>query len=203
MRFSSLLAVVPAILLATPSRASLLVNGSVESAGPNGSSTTFTGLSAGPCAASGWSTFHNTQSTTRTDLRTTTLPTAPVGSNMMYVSTGGLNNGIEQVFLPFNTGPASATFSVWVYVVRGQVGAGVGNGGNTSLTSFSTTTGQWELLTGQNALSQSPANLFIVYASTAGGADFYVDEAIVVPAPSAACALCATSLLAHRRRRRA
>jgi hypothetical protein len=94
---------------------------------------------------------------------------------MIHVLATSSESGIVQVFGPFNTGPAQAVSSVWVYVVHGQVCLGTGNGGNTHCDAFSTATGQWELLQAPNGVS--PANELIVYASSAGGAEFYADNA--------------------------
>jgi len=58
---------------------------------------------------------------------------------------------------------------------RGVIGTG--NGGQTSLNTGSTTTGQWELL--QSGNKECPANNFIIYANSEGGADFFVDLASV------------------------
>jgi hypothetical protein len=66
-----------------------------------------------------------------------------------------------------------------VFLVRGRVMAGVGNGGNTHGTAFSTTIGHWELLQGVNGVS--PANEIIVYSASQGFTDFYIDLATVTP----------------------
>jgi hypothetical protein len=121
-----------------------------------GPPTNFTGLFAAPSAATDWEVFNNTAATTTTSLLPSTL--AGVGLQMIHVTTTGVDNGLEQVFLPPNTGPAHASASVWVFVNAGRVGLGIGNGGNTSLTAFGTATGQWELLQTVNAGTQTPAN---------------------------------------------
>jgi predicted secreted acid phosphatase len=55
---------------------------------------------------------------------------------------------------------------------------GTGNGGDTGdHDAVSTATGAWEELTAPNGVP--PANEFIVYAVSAGGACYYVDNASV------------------------
>jgi len=174
---------VPAAVLvfaavAMPVRANLLSNGSFENAGPSGAATTYTGLFAGPSAADQWEVFNNTDGTTRTSLEPSTLPGG--GGMMIHVLTTGTNNGLDQVFLPFNTGPNNAPFDVWLFVVSGQVGVGVGNGGNTGMSAFNTTFHQWEHITG--AAANSPGNNMIIYSS-GGGAEWYADVASVTPEP--------------------
>lgn len=178
-------------------RAELLYNPGFDIVGPNGDTTTYTGLFAGPSAADGYEVFHNTDATTRTTLEPSTRPGG--SGNMIHVLTTGANCGLDQVFLPFNTGPDNATFSVWLYVLSGTVGVGVGNGGNTSLSAFSTVHEQWQLVTGIAA--NSPGNNFIIYAA-GGGAHFYAEDASVTPAPNAAALGAVAGVVCLRRRRR-
>ena len=99
-----------------------------------------------------------------------------------HVITSG-RGGLVQVFLPWNTGPDDLWSSVWVYVDNGQVGMGVGNGGDTGFDATSQFTGHWERLFAKNGVA--PANEFIVYGSN--GADFYVAQPQVgdpVPEPN-------------------
>ena len=171
-------------LFAMPSHpvqaANFLSNGSFEQ-NVVGSSTTFTGLkSGGSSAADGWRIWNNSFATTATDLLPSTLPSG--GSQMIHVDTTGNNNGLFQVFLPFNTGPNSVISSAWVYVINGKVGLGTGNGGNTGLNVISSTTGEWEFLEAVNGVS--PANEFIIYSASQNGAEFYVDLASVELAPN-------------------
>ncbi len=106
-----------------------------------------------------------------------------------------------QVFLPFNTGPALTISSAWIFVNSGVAGIGTGNGGNTGLDVFTTTTGQWEFLQAPNGVA--PANEFIIYSS-GGPADFFAELVVVeaVPEPTT-IALLALGLLgiAVQRRR--
>jgi hypothetical protein len=97
---------------------------------------------------------------------------------MLHICTTGGSNGIVQVFLPHNTGAQHAKSSVWVFVVRGKVGMGTGNGGSTGIDVQSTTVGRWEELQAPNGTA--PANEFIVYSVLPGGACYYIDDASVM-----------------------
>ncbi|HWC38435.1 MAG TPA: hypothetical protein VG476_07890, partial [Acidimicrobiales bacterium] len=150
-------------------------NPSFETAGPQGPQgpqTSFTGLYPGPCAAAEWEVFNNTSATTTTELVPTTCPNG--GTRMIHVRTVGTNNGISQIW-DATSGLPHASFSVRVYVVQGKVGIGIGHLGDTSLTSFTTTTGSWEHVTGTNLANQSPVNNIAIMSSGPGIADFYVD----------------------------
>jgi hypothetical protein len=96
------------------------------------------------------------------------------------IEASGANDGLGQAFLQPGTGPTSVLESVWVYVVSGQVGIGVGNGGDTSVSVTSSTTGHWEHLVSTNL--NSPANNFIIYSTDPNGSEFYADDAIVCSA---------------------
>lgn len=190
-------AVIALVLTAASANANLLYNGDFEITGPAGSPVTYSGVFAGPSAADGWEVFHNTSAATRTELIPSTLPGG--SGNMIHVFTTGAACGLDQVFLPFNTGPDGAQFSVWLYVISGTVGVGVGNGGNTSVSEFSTLHEVWQHVTGTAA--NDPGNNMIIY-SVGGGANFYAEMAEVVPAPGAGTAVLAGigGLLARRRR---
>jgi hypothetical protein len=100
-------------------------------------------------------------------------PADPPGNwpDAAHVISSG-RGGLVQVFLPWNTGPDDLFSSVWVYVNSGQVGMGVGNGGDTGFDVTSQFTGRWERLFAKNGVA--PANEFIVYGSN--GADFFVTQ---------------------------
>jgi hypothetical protein len=71
---------------------------------------------------------------------------------------------------------------VWVFVVKGTVGAGVGDGGSQGPTKSVGFDHEepWPHLTGTQ--STSPANEFIVYGTDTGYNDFYVALASVTAA---------------------
>jgi hypothetical protein len=100
------------------------------------------------------------------------------GGGAIRVRTTAPVGGIVQVFLPYHTGPSRVVAKARVYVVSGSVGLFLGDGGAGTQVASSTTTRSWEWLTGTNAIS--PANEVTVYATSPGGAEFYVDEVNVV-----------------------
>jgi len=168
-------AVLALLTSAAPARAAnLLSNPGFDFVGPVGPTTSFTGVAASLSAAANWTIFHNLPGTTRTQL----LP-APWGGKLIHVYTSALGDGLVQVFLPFNTGPHVVNAAARIYVVHGKVGIGTGNGGNTHIDAVSATTGQWEVVHAPNGVS--PANEFIIYAVSPGGAEFFVDAATVWP----------------------
>jgi hypothetical protein len=160
----------------------LLANPGFELVGPSGPQTTITTAvpgGAGNSAAASWTLFTNNPGTIYTEQATYLI--SPSGSTRtLHVITDRASNGVVQVFAPFGSGPTNAISAVWVYVRRGTVFLGTGNGGNTGEDVDSTTTGQWELLQAPNG--SHPANELIVYSKGAG-ADFYVDDAAVYATP--------------------
>jgi hypothetical protein len=153
----------------------LLDNGDFE--GPAGAPTVLAGTGIpGGSAAPGWTTWNNVEALTTTDILPSTAPGG--GSHMLHVCTTGQDCGLVQQYQATGSGPAHVISSVSVLVVRGQVGMGTGNGGDTGEhDAVSTATGTWEQLTAPNGVS--PANEFIVYAVSPGGACYYVDNASV------------------------
>ena len=177
----------------------LLSNPSFENLGPGGSTVIFSGLNnGGGSAADQWMIWNNTAgSTTRTQLcpYDVTCPitgVSPVdGAEMLYVNTDNAFNGVWQSWLPANAGPPVVTSSVWIYMLRGTVGVGSGNDGSTVLEAFATTpvgANGWQLLTWSNVSPfNTPANEIVFYATSAGGAEFYLDAAYVdanIPEPA-------------------
>jgi hypothetical protein len=105
-----------------------------------------------------------------------TLP-APESRRMLHVSATIDTAGVVQTFAPQDTGPDRVESAAWVYVLRGEVAIGTGNGGSTGYDARTSERGRWIRLTAPNGVS--PANEFIVYASSPGGAEFYVAAASV------------------------
>lgn len=163
----------------------LLSNPTLATVGPNGSFTSVTTIvpgTAGWSAAANWSLFTNNPGLIVSRLEPSTLPG---GVSMLHVITQADRNGVLQVFPGSasctSNGPARAQAGAFVWVNSGQVCIGTGNGGNTSCNAYSTTTGQWEWLQANNG--NSPANEFIVYATSPGGADYFVGFARVNEIP--------------------
>lgn len=160
-------------------KGNLLSNAHFEKAGPEGASTSFSGKDGGISAADMWTLWHTEIATTVTRLLPSTF--APGDSTMIHVNTTGMHGGLVQVFGPLNAGPWHVTAAAWVFVKRGQIYIGTGNGGNIGRDAYSQTTNGWELLQAPNGVA--PANEFIVYAASDGGAEFYVAQASVSETP--------------------
>ncbi|MGZ3419065.1 MAG: hypothetical protein ACXVEE_14435 [Polyangiales bacterium] len=165
----------------------LLTNSSFATVGPNGATTTVTTVApggAGNSAAAGWTLFTNTPGTIKTEVVPSTVP-FQAANKMIHVHTDGWHNGLVQVFPGSKSctllGPTHARGRAMIFVHSGQVGIGTGNGGNTGIDKTTTTTGAWEFVEAQNGAS--PANEFIVYSTTPGGADFDVAFAEVYEVP--------------------
>ena len=148
--------------------------------GPFDRKTSFTGVGgAGNSAADGWTLWMNVAGTLETTLGECSFP--PAGSSMIEVHVTSRWGGLVQTFDQQDHGPQHVTAGAWVYVKRGQIGLGTGNGGNTSVDSRSATTGRWEWIEAPNGVA--PANELIIYATGDGGADFYVAQASVAERP--------------------
>jgi hypothetical protein len=130
---------------------------------------------AGSSAAEDWTVWNNPDALTTTRLEPTTRPGA--SGQMLRIETTAPACGLVQQWAPTDTGPAEAIASAWVFVIRGSVILGSGNGGDTGADTASTTQGRWELL--EAASGRSPVNELIVYAADAGGAEYLVDEVSV------------------------
>src|SRR2546428_226717 len=105
----------------------LLSNGAFDQVGPLGPLVTFTSATpggAGPSAAQDWNMFMNTPGTITSEL--VDSPLHP-GAHMIRVKTTGDRNGIDQVYLPLNTGPDTVYACAWIYLVSGAVGIGTGH----------------------------------------------------------------------------
>lgn len=112
--------------------------------------------------------------TTTTDLMPSTLPYGQGGS-MIHVTTGGPECGIVQAFLPARAGTAHVVSSAWIYLVRGSVMIGTGNGGNIAAEAACSETGRWMLVEAGN--QRSPGSELAIYSASPDGAEFYADHA--------------------------
>jgi hypothetical protein len=141
--------------------------------------------------------WHNNSGVSTTQLGNTSnlLPSvAPTGATTgMLVTSTAADNGLVQTFATL----PSASFDAWVYVLQGQVSIGIGNGGSTTGTAFSSSTGTWQHL---SANSNSASNEVIVYSS--GPAVYYVTSAVAVPEPAgfAILAIGVAALVMRKRR---
>ena len=155
--------------------ANLLSNGNFDVVGPLGPivDSQVPGGS-GYSAAQDWLALGNGVGYVKTEL----MPSTRVpGGRMIRVQTSGTINGLQQIFGEFNTGPRKAYACVWIRLIVGSVGIGLGNGGGTNgndvvLNKKDT----WEVLQVSNAVA--PVNSIVIGALT-GGAEFYVESAYV------------------------
>lgn len=163
------------------SSTNLALNPGFEQVGPGGPSTTFTGIyQGGPAAAAWWTVFNNTRGMIATELVPSTLPIGGVW--MLHVVVDGNDNGIVQTFIePEKTGPWRTESAAWVYVVKGAVTMGTGDGGDIIRPGIlSHQKGVWEYLEGPNEVS--PSNEIIFYSVDDDGAEFYIDNvSVIVP----------------------
>ncbi|MGD1092091.1 MAG: hypothetical protein ABSB35_08875 [Bryobacteraceae bacterium] len=104
-------------------------------------------------------------------IRAEPMVSAPVGD--------AGTSGITQVFDPSGLHTRVLT-SLWVYVVRGQVGIGAGPGNSFPLTIHNSTMGAWEQLVGVN--TSAPPEQFNIYSTNSTGSEFYASNAVVCPA---------------------
>jgi hypothetical protein len=155
----------------------LALNSNFESPAPNipvGQTTCWhTGLpTPPPSAAAGW-TMHtsNDQDRVCSQLLPSTAP-EPNGNLMLKFVAGGNEGGIFQNV----TGNINSTymFSVWVYVLSGQV-AVQSSGGVGGPNAWSTKIGQWEQLRVCNNLLHT-ADALVIYNQDPNGGAFYVDR---------------------------
>ena len=129
-------------------------------------------------AAPDWLGWNNDPVTTATELVPNTLP----GHDgwMLHVTVVGTSvwqgSGIYRTYAAVDTGPTRVRALVWVYVLRGQVGVGAGNGGDTGIGAATSTIGRWVLLRTFNGVS--PANEIIIYAIDPS-TEFYVGSVTV------------------------
>ena len=98
------------------------------------------------------------------------------GGSALEVSTTSPVSGLRQRWRRGATAPRVRT-SAWVYVKRGKVSIGSGNGAPMT-NAYSTAIGRWEKLEGIN--ESCPADSTMIQAASVGGADFVVDEVTVM-----------------------
>jgi len=175
----------------------LVLNPSFELIGPDGADTSL-GPAASPpdfpSAALDWMIWNNATLTPTTSTAYCAngsadpackvgafQPPAIDGTHTLHVVTDSSSSGVFQQFLPLNAGPMDVVWSIWIYVVSGQVAVAVGNGGGThpvGAGQITSTTGVWQQLNSHNDPTNSPANEITIYSASAG-ANFYVDAADV------------------------
>ncbi len=168
------LAAASLLLAASASAQNLLVNPGFDTPSGRELGLTHSGyLLVGESAADEWYVFHNTPGDTKTEL----VPSAISDGYMLRVDTFGPSNGIEHILGAPGTGPVCVTHGAWIYLKRGSIFIGAGNGGSTGPDRFFDTIGEWEYVEATN--TTCPVSLFIVYAASTEGAEFYIEKASV------------------------
>ena len=90
------------------------------------------------------------------------------------------NSGIFQVFATSAPFHARVLASVWVYVVHGQAGLGVGPASAVPIATHNSVMGSWEHLVVLS--SGAPPVQFNLFSTSSGGSEFYADDAVACPA---------------------
>jgi hypothetical protein len=161
---------------------------------------------AGDSAALWWTLFNNTPGLIRTELLELTYRDSmgqytnalrrppkgenrPAGTTMLRVRTTGPGNGLVQEFatrwgMDVNVKPAHmgwpyVTAYAWVFLVKGQMVMGTGEGGNIVEDVVLRTRNSWHLLQSYNGFT--PASEIIFYQHGDGEAEFYVKSVLVTP----------------------
>ena len=148
---------------------------------PIGTAVSYTNYCySGNSAAAWWQIWVNSCSPGEDDISTVLIPSTLPGSTgyMLHVVTDGDGNGIDESAIASHPNTLS---SIWVYINSGCIFIGTGDGGDTGFDEGTCETGRWfHFSKVPNGIS--PATEFLVF-SFGNGADFYVKDAIIVPAP--------------------
>jgi hypothetical protein len=168
------------ICLCRTSEPNVLLNAGFDDASSRGSPTSDVGVVAatsyGLSAADAWTLYLNTVGNITTEQLAPSTLGAHGGS--LHVKISSALGGIVQYFGWRTSIPGDALITARVYVLKGQVGLGAGNGGSAGLTEVSATNGAWELI--RTSASNLPVTEVALY-SVGGPADFIVDEITVQP----------------------
>ncbi|HEX2060537.1 MAG TPA: hypothetical protein VHK90_07340 [Thermoanaerobaculia bacterium] len=150
-------------------RPNLLENPEFATPGPNGTRTSTTAPEITPSAAAGWNVYNAAAG----PISTAIVPSTRGAGSAIHVVTSAEHSGLMQVWNPRNaTGRVRTT--AWVFVRRGRIYIGSGDGRPPMMNVYSSGTGRWERISGVN--DSCPATVTVIYAAGPGGAEFYVDE---------------------------
>jgi hypothetical protein len=95
--------------------------------------------------------------------------------NMMHVITvDGVSSSVA--FNPIVPEYKTVKVSCWIYVVKGKVGIGAGNAGNSGISAWTSGTCKWEYLETTNSVS--PANNLVIGTNEAS--EWYIDDVSVI-----------------------
>jgi len=127
-----------------------------------------TTLQTAPSAASSWEIFNEQPGL---EVMTRLVPSDRSAGMALHVIAKGEHSGI---FQRFEAPVARVTTSAWIRVVRGSVYIGSSNGNKPWANAYSAPGNDWQRLSGLNVTC--PAHITVVYAASAEGAEFYIDE---------------------------
>jgi len=145
-----------------------------EPAVPAGTPMALTGSGEVPSAAEEW-TIVNTAGETTTRME---LSTRRQHVHAIHVAATKPGGGIKYKW-PAAQYANRVQSVVWVFVKRGRVSIGSGNGKPPMANAFSKSTGKWERLEAVN--ESCPAKMIVVQAASEEGAEFIVDHVRVRP----------------------
>lgn len=126
-----------------------------------------------PSAADHWNTYTPTGRT-----MTRLVASSRSGGKALHVIAPVAHSGIVQTWRNGRSAGRVRT-EAWVYVVRGQIYLGSGDGRPPMANVHSSGTGRWERIAAVN--DSCPASVTVLYAATPDGAEFYVDEISASP----------------------
>jgi hypothetical protein len=145
-----------------------------DAAVPAGTPMGFAGTGEAPSAAEKW-TIVNAAGETTTRVQ---LSTRRQHAHAIHVAATRPGGGIKYKW-PAAEYANRVQSVVWVFVTRGRVSIGSGNGKPPMANAFSKTTGQWERLEAVN--ESCPAKMIVIQAASDDGAEFIVDSVRVRP----------------------
>lgn len=146
----------------------LLENPAFSASGSNGPRTSTSAPEITPSAAAGWTVYN----AAARPISTAIVPSTRSSGSAIHVVTAAEHSGLMQVWSPEKvTGRVRTT--AWVFVKRGRIYIGSGDGRPPMMNVYSSGTGRWERISGVN--DSCPATTTVIYAASPGGAEFYVD----------------------------
>lgn len=151
-----------------------IITGDFAAAGAIGTVSRLSGSGAAPSSAREWNIINVTGETTTRLEPSTRTP----GRHALHVTTTRDGGGIKRPW-PQDRYASRVRTTVWVFVKRGRVSIGSGNGKPPMANAYSTRTGRWEKLQAVN--ESCPAKMTVVQAASSDGAEFIVDEVRVHP----------------------
>ncbi|MEA2464013.1 MAG: hypothetical protein QOJ98_1760 [Acidobacteriota bacterium] len=145
---------------------------------PAGTPMAFAGIGEAPSAAEDWTILNAAgETTTRVELSARRQRVHDI-----HVAATRAGGGIKYKW-PAAQYASRVESVVWVYVKRGRISIGSGNGRPPMANAYSKKTGQWERLEAVN--ESCPAKMIVIQAASDDGAEFIVDSVRVRPTAGA------------------